>query len=59
MKPEKQKDEKMETNKIAKPEARPRRYSMYDQMNINPKWLDVFIIAMVVLLLLAVVWGIK
>lgn len=49
----------MQTDNTTKPEVRPRRYSMYDQMNINAKWLDVFIVAMVVLLLLAVVWGIK
>ena len=34
-----------------------KRYNMYDQMNINEKWLDVFIIAMIVLLVGVVIWG--
>ena len=42
-------------NKEEKP--RFKRYNMYDQMNINEKWLDVFIIAMIVLLVGIVIWG--
>lgn len=36
----------------------PKRYNLYDQININEKYLDYFIVGVVVLLMIVIVVGI-
>lgn len=49
-----QKEKKNHQQKEAK---RPKRYSLYDQININEKYLDYFIVSTIVLLFVVVVYS--